>query len=58
LRGLSPQNTLDRGYAILRNAGGHVITQVSEAVAGSSLRVTVSDGDIAATVADPPAKGN
>jgi len=58
LRGLSPQNTLDRGYAILRNAGGHVITRVSEAVAGSPLRVTVSDGDIAATVAGPPAKGN
>lgn len=58
LRGLSPQNTLDRGYAIVRNPAGQVITRVSEAPAGSALRLTVSDGDIAATVPKPPAKGN
>lgn len=58
LRGLSPQNTLDRGYAIVRNPAGHVITSVADSPAGSALRLTVSDGDIAATVDDSPAKGN
>ena len=58
LRGLSPQNTLDRGYAIVRSLEGQVIQSVAEATIGQALRVRVRDGDIAATVDQAPAEGN
>jgi len=58
LRGLSPQNTLDRGYAIVRDGDGHVVATIAQAPTGTPLRVTVSDGDIAATVDGGTAKGN
>jgi len=46
LRGLSPQNTLDRGYAIARNATGHVISRVDQVSSGDALRLRVADGEI------------
>jgi exodeoxyribonuclease VII large subunit len=53
LRALSPQATLDRGYAIVQNDAGHVVSSPAEAPAGSALRVTVSDGAFAATAGEP-----
>ena len=50
LRALSPQRTLDRGYAIAQLADGRVLRAASDAAAGDSLRLTLSDGAIAATV--------
>ncbi|WP_431221453.1 exodeoxyribonuclease VII large subunit [Leifsonia xyli] len=49
LRALSPQGTLDRGYAIVQTAAGHVVTEPAEAPEGTSLRLTVSGGALAAT---------
>ncbi|MFP3465862.1 exodeoxyribonuclease VII large subunit [Leifsonia sp. SIMBA_070] len=49
LRALSPQGTLDRGYAIVQTSAGHVVTEPSEAPEGSALRLTVSGGSLAAT---------
>ncbi|MGH1526152.1 exodeoxyribonuclease VII large subunit [Leifsonia sp. L25] len=49
LRALSPQATLDRGYAIVQNDAGHVVTAPAEAPAGSAVRVTVAGGAFAAT---------
>lgn len=49
LRALSPQNTLDRGYSIVRGPNGKVVTRVADVTAGDSLSVRVADGDIAAT---------
>ena len=46
LRGLSPQSTLDRGYAIARKADGTVISRVEQATSGDELHVRVSDGTI------------
>ena len=46
LRGLSPQNTLDRGYAIVRNSDGHVISRADQVNSGDSLRLRVSEGEI------------
>ena len=46
LRGLSPQNTLDRGYAIARNATGQVISRVDQVSSGDALRLRVADGEI------------
>lgn len=46
LRGLSPQSTLDRGYAIARKADGSVISRTEQATTGDELHVRVSDGTI------------
>jgi exodeoxyribonuclease VII large subunit len=46
---LSPLATLRRGYAVLQDADGHVITSVAEAAAGAAVSVRVADGRIHAT---------
>jgi exodeoxyribonuclease VII large subunit len=58
LRALSPQGTLDRGYAIAQLAGGAVLRSSDEAPVGSALLLTLSDGRVDAVVtagADPAA---
>ncbi|WP_025158696.1 exodeoxyribonuclease VII large subunit [Leifsonia aquatica] len=52
LRALSPQATLDRGYAIVQTDVGHVVSTPAEAAPGSALRVTVSGGAFAATAGE------
>jgi exodeoxyribonuclease VII large subunit len=46
LRGLSPQNTLDRGYAIVRDTSGGVVSRAGQVSSGDALRVRVSEGEI------------
>ncbi len=46
LRGLSPQKTLDRGYAIARLANGTVVTAVGNVSPGDALALVVRDGTI------------
>ena len=46
LRGLSPQKTLDRGYAIARLANGTVVTAVGDVSPGDALALVVRDGTI------------
>lgn len=48
LRALSPQATLDRGYAIVQGADGHVVQAAAAAPAGAALTVTLAEGRIAA----------
>ncbi|WFF02917.1 exodeoxyribonuclease VII large subunit [Micromonospora sp. WMMD964] len=50
LRALSPAATLDRGYAIVQRADGHVVRAAAEVGKGDPLRVRLSDGELAATV--------
>lgn len=50
LRALSPQRTLDRGYAIAQLPGGAVLRRAADAPAGTSLTLTLADGAVAATV--------
>ncbi len=50
LRALSPAATLDRGYAIVQRADGHVVRAASEVAAGDPLRVRLADGELSATV--------
>jgi exodeoxyribonuclease VII large subunit len=49
LRTLSPQNTLDRGYAIVRGPKGTIVAQATSVKAGDVLSIQVADGDISAT---------
>ncbi|MDG4836735.1 exodeoxyribonuclease VII large subunit [Micromonospora sp. WMMD967] len=50
LRALSPAATLDRGYAIVQRADGHVVRAAVEVGKGDPLRVRLADGELAATV--------
>lgn len=49
LRALSPQGTLDRGYAIVRDAQGHVIRDAGTVASGQEISIKVASGDISAT---------
>ncbi|MCD4536116.1 exodeoxyribonuclease VII large subunit [Nocardioides sp. cx-169] len=49
-RALSPLATLERGYAVLQDADGHVVTTIDSVGAGAAVSVRVADGRIAATV--------
>lgn len=46
---LSPQGTLDRGYAIAQLADGSVLRDPADAPAGAALRLSLAGGRVAAT---------
>ena len=48
LRALSPQGTLDRGYAIVQLPDGHVLRRSEQAPAGTDLLITVGVGTVPA----------
>lgn len=48
-RALSPLATLQRGYAVLQDADGHVVTSVADVAAQQTISVRVADGRIHAT---------
>jgi exodeoxyribonuclease VII large subunit len=48
-RALSPLATLERGYAVLQDAEGHVVTSVASVAADSAITVRVADGRVHAT---------
>ncbi|WP_104115732.1 exodeoxyribonuclease VII large subunit [Micromonospora chalcea] len=50
LRALSPAATLERGYAIVQRADGHVVRAASEVAKGDPLRVRLAEGELTATV--------
>lgn len=52
LRALSPQRTLERGYAIAQLPDGTALRSAGDARAGTRLRLTLADGRVAATVDD------
>ncbi|TDC53493.1 exodeoxyribonuclease VII large subunit [Micromonospora sp. KC207] len=50
LRALSPAATLERGYAIVQRADGHVVRAAGEVGGGDPLRVRLAEGELAVTV--------
>lgn len=48
LRALSPQRTLDRGYAIVQAASGAVVRAATEVGDGDALTLTLAEGRLAA----------
>ena len=50
LRALSPQRTLDRGYAIAQLPGGGILRRIADATAGTPLLLTLTDGTVGTTV--------
>lgn len=49
LRAVSPQSTLDRGYAIVHNESGALVRAVADVKAGDGLHIRVADGEFAGT---------
>jgi exodeoxyribonuclease VII large subunit len=49
-RALSPLATLQRGYAVLQDEAGHVVTSVATVAAGAPVSVRVADGRLHATI--------
>jgi exodeoxyribonuclease VII large subunit len=47
VRSLSPQSTLDRGYSVVRDESGHVITDSSKVSGGTKLKVRLAKGELA-----------
>lgn len=50
LDGISPLQTLKRGYAVVRDDDQHIITQAKEVAIGQSLEVALRDGALHVTV--------
>ena len=50
LRSLSPLATLERGYAIVTDAGGKVLTDTVAVARGAAIDVQLARGGLAATV--------
>ncbi len=57
LRGLSPQNTLDRGYAIVTDACGDILVDAASAATGSDIEARLARGTLVARVRDHRASG-
>lgn len=49
VRSLSPQQTLDRGYAVVRDTEGKVLTDPNRVASGTKLRLTLAKGELQAT---------
>jgi exodeoxyribonuclease VII large subunit len=56
VRSLSPLATLERGYAVVQDDEGHVLTSTSQAKPGQELHVRVRDGRVHVTVTDTSAE--
>jgi exodeoxyribonuclease VII large subunit len=51
LRSLSPQQTLDRGYAIALTKNKNLVRSTADAPAGTELSLMLADGRLSATSA-------
>lgn len=54
LRALSPAGTLARGYALITDETGALVSAVADAKSGARIDVRVSDGRFSATVGEGP----
>jgi exodeoxyribonuclease VII large subunit len=53
LDGHDPQRTLERGYALVRGAGGEPISRAAEAARSNELAIRFADGEVAARPGRP-----
>jgi exodeoxyribonuclease VII large subunit len=48
VRSLSPQSTLDRGYSVIRDLDGHVISDAAKVKKGQQFKVRLAKGELGA----------
>lgn len=58
LRATSPQNALDRGFALVQSASGKLIRQASEMKEGEQMHVSLAQGSLIAEVKSQDANHN
>ena len=51
VRALSPAATLERGYAVLQDGGGHVVRRADDVTVGDLLRARLAEGELTVAVA-------
>ena len=56
VRGMSPLATLERGYAVVQDDDGHVVTSIDQVQPDQQLQVRVRDGRIHVTVRETSAE--
>ena len=49
---MSPLKVLTRGYAMVHTGAGEVLKSVEQVTAGDEIKLTLSDGNICATVTE------
>lgn len=54
IRSLSPQNTLDRGYAVVQLEDGSIARDAAATPPGSLLKIRLARGELAASTLDSP----
>jgi exodeoxyribonuclease VII large subunit len=50
VRSLSPQSTLDRGYAIVQRSDGRALRNASDVSSGDEVRIRLAQDSITATI--------
>jgi len=53
LRSLSPQSTMDRGYAVVQSDDGKIVRDATKLKAGAVLRIRAAKGEARASVLEP-----
>jgi exodeoxyribonuclease VII large subunit len=57
IRAVSPLATLDRGYAIVTDAGGRVLRNSEQSTKGATIQARLARGQLTAIVSDIPGDG-
>ena len=52
VRSLSPQSTLERGYAVVQRSDGKAVRQVTDVKNGDAVRIRLAQGQLAAEIID------
>ncbi len=52
LEAVNPLAVLSRGYGVVRGSEGEIVSSIDEVAVGSTVRLLLKDGDIAATVTE------
>ena len=50
MEGLDPKDVLKRGYSLIRDAQGNVVTGVSDMFPGTDVTITMRDGSAVAKI--------
>jgi len=50
VRSLSPQSTLDRGYAVVQRSDGRALRNASDVSSGDEVRIRLAQDSITATI--------
>ena len=50
VRSLSPQSTLERGYAVVQRSDGKAVRKAKDVATGDSVRIRLAEDSVSATI--------